>query len=109
KLLHRNGMKEGNEPATGELIWLQGNREGAVKLREAPVPKQAIDTSFNNIVYEDPKKNIETQKPVLPPDQYNVEEHGVKEDMAFFHTVQTGETLFSIAKKYNVQVEGIKE
>jgi len=30
-------------------------------------------------------------------------------DMAFFHTVQAGETLFSIAKKYNVQVEGIKE
>jgi LysM repeat protein len=29
--------------------------------------------------------------------------------MAFFHTVQPGETLFSISKKYNVAVEAIRD
>ncbi len=107
RLLNKNRVKEGQEPETGETIYLRDKRKEAPKLKTiAPAP--VTDTTFNNVVYEDPKKNLETSGPVLPHDPYNMEEHGIKEDMAFFHTVQTGETLFSIAKKYNVQVEGIK-
>lgn len=108
RLLKYNGMKEGQEPATGETVYLRSKRKDAIRLREGILPAINPDTAYNNQVYEDPKKNIETTAPVMPEDQYNVEASGVKDDMAFFHTVQVGETLFSIAKKYNVQVDGIK-
>lgn len=107
KLLSKNRLKEGQQPEAGETIYLQSKRKEAPKLKVV-LPTLPADTTFNNTVYEDPKKNIETSGPVLPHDAYNLEEHGIKEDMAFFHTVQAGESLFSIAKKYNVQVEGIR-
>jgi hypothetical protein len=69
---------------------------------------KAGETIRAAFVYEDPKKNVETSPPVMPDNAFDLESHGVKEDLAFFHTVQPGETLFSIAKKYNVQVDGIK-
>jgi LysM repeat protein len=31
-----------------------------------------------------------------------------KSELSFFHTVQTGETLYSIAKKYNVKVDALQ-
>jgi LysM repeat protein len=108
RLLKYNGMKEGQEAATGEAIYLRSKRSSPVKLKEGVLPAIPADTAYDNRIYEDPKKNIETTAPVLPQDEYNVEARGVKDDMAFFHTVQPGETLFSIAKKYNVQVDGIK-
>ena len=108
KLLHKNLMKDGDEPASFEKIYLRDKREQPLKLRIAAntLPK---DTNYNEIVYEDPKRNIETQKPVLPEDKYVIAIPDNKDDMAFLHTVQPGETLFSITKKYNVQLEGVKQ
>lgn len=108
KLLHKNLMKEGDEPADGEKIYLRDKREQPLKLRIA-AKQIAVDSTFNDIVYEDPKKNIETQLPVIPEDKYVINIPDNKDDMAFFHTVQTGENLFMIAKKYNVQIEGIRQ
>lgn len=108
KLLSRNQMKEGQEAAAGEILYLQGKRKTPVKIREMVIAKPA-DTTYNNVIYEDPKKNIATTEPVMPEDQFKVNVPDNKNDMAFFHTVQPGETLFSVAKKYNVKVEGIKE
>lgn len=108
RLLKYNGMKEGQQPAGGETVYLRGKRKDAIRLRAGTLPAITADTAYDNRIYDDPKKNIETTAPVMPEDQYNVQASGVKDDMAFFHTVQVGETLFSIAKKYNVQVEGIR-
>lgn len=108
KLLSKNLMKEGDEPATGETVYLRDKRSEPLKLRTTATAK-IKDTTYNEIVYEDPKKNIATQLPVVPEDKFVINIPDNKDDMAFFHTVQTGETLFSIAKKYNVQVEGVKE
>jgi LysM repeat protein len=108
RLYKYNRMKEGEEPAAGETVYLRSKRLDAIKLRTGSTPTIAVDTAYNDRIYDDPKKNIETIAPAIPEDKYDVEAHGVKEDMAFFHFVQGGETLFSIAKKYNVQVDGIK-
>jgi LysM repeat protein len=108
KLLSKNLMDESDEPAAGETIYLRDKRKEPAKLVVKEVPKP-VDSSYNTIVYEDPKKNLETLVPVLPDDKYVIATEESKNDMAFFHTVQPGETLFTISKKYNVQVEGIRE
>lgn len=108
RLLAMNKMKEAEEPANGEEIYLRKKRTTPPKLQplQQPLPS---DTLFDNKIYDDPKKNIETSTPFIPYNPYDVEAHGVKEPMAFMHQVQAGETLFAIAKRYNVQLEGIKE
>lgn len=107
KLYSRNRMKEGQEPETGEKLYLTGTRPSAPALRKASV--EQVDSTYNTVIYDDPKKNVETTRPLLPEDEFKVNIPDNKNDMAFFHTVQQGETLFAIAKKYNVTVEGIKE
>lgn len=108
RLLKYNNLKEGQEPANGQVIYLRSKRANQVLIRTATLPNQPADSTYDNHIYTDAKKNIETSVPVLPDDAYDLTAHGIKDDMAFFHTVQVGETLFAIAKKYNVQVEGIK-
>jgi len=106
QLLKYNLLKEGQEPLANQTIYLQKKRKDMLLLKD--VSQSKIDSIFHNKIYENPKKNIVTAVPEMPQNKYDVAVHGVKEDMAFFHTVQVGETLFLIAKKYNVQVEGIK-
>jgi LysM repeat protein len=107
RLLALNKMKEGQEPEIGEIINLRSKRSSPPVLKNIPPP--LVDSVYDNVVYADPLKNIETSRPVIPDDPYDVSVHGVKEPMAFFHIVQPGETLFSIAKRYNLQVDGIKD
>ncbi len=108
KLRKFNGLKEMDEPASGETIYMRSKRPDTIRLKVNPSTPLPTDTIYNDKVYEDPHKNIETSQPVIPIDMYDVESHGVKEEMAFIHMVQPKETLFSISKKYNVQVDGIK-
>jgi LysM repeat protein len=57
-------------------------------------------------VYDNVQANIETQKPVEIQTTDSL--HEFKENLSFFHTVQTGETLYSIGKKYSVRVDAIQ-
>ncbi len=107
KLYSRNKMKEGQQAAVGEILFLRGSNPITPNLSISNVA--AIDSNYNNLVYSDPKKNVTTSKPTLPEDEYEIKIEDNKNDMAFFHTVQKGETLFTIAKKYNVKIEGIME
>ena len=107
RLQKYNLLKDGQEPAAGEIIYLRSKRKSPLKISEE-VKSTAADSVIDNKIYDDPKRNVETSELKLPTNQYDLTSHGVKEDLAFFHIVQPGETLFSIAKKYNVQVEGIK-
>lgn len=107
RLLKYNFLKEGQEPAVGEIVYLRSKRKDQINIRQEVKPAVA-DSAIDNKIYSDPKKNVETSELELPKNEYDLTSHGVKEDLAFFHIVQVGETLFSIAKKYNVQVDGIK-
>jgi LysM repeat protein len=117
KLLERNLLKDGQEPAAGEQIYLRNKRDIAPKLFApvsyevviAPPVKQdsvLIDTLYNQKVYDNVKVNIETQKPVETDVIDSL--HEFKENLSFFHTVQAGETLYSIGKKYSVRVDAIQ-
>ncbi|MFI5221818.1 MAG: LysM peptidoglycan-binding domain-containing protein [Bacteroidia bacterium] len=108
RLLHKNGMNPGDEPAKEETVFLRDYRKEKIKLRTTATARMR-DSVYNNIVYDDANKNIETQKPVLPEDKFAINIPDNKDDMAFLHFIQKGETLFSISKKYNVQVEGIRQ
>jgi LysM repeat protein len=107
KLYKRNNMKEGQEPEVGEQLSLRGLNHKTPTLRVSSIAN--IDSTYNNLIYDDPRKNVSTSRPLLPQDEYAINITDNKNDMAFFHVVQKGETLFSIAKKYNVRVEGIME
>lgn len=123
KLLERNLLDRGEEPAEGEQIYLNTKRLSKPKLQQsgdsviAPKPnvsvveKQpeiaAVDTQFNQKVYENPIQNLETQKPVEELDTKD-SLHDFKENLSFFHTVQKGETLYGIGRKYSVRVDAIK-
>ncbi len=120
KLLERNLMVAGNEPKEGEQIYLKNKRNKAplfVDTIKAAKPDSQlvvaapaispVDTQYNETVYDNPIQNIETQKPaetVIGVDST----HSFKENLSFFHTVQQGETLFGIGKKYGVRVDAIK-
>lgn len=123
KLLEKNLMVSGQQPALGEEIYLRNKREKAPKLIDTATTKTIInvvepkkdsvvaviiiDTSYNEKVYDNPIQNIETQKPA----EINAVEDSIyssKENLSFFHTVQKGETLYGIGKKYGVRVDAIK-
>ncbi len=118
KLLGRNLMKAGQEPAAGEMIYLKNKREKAPVLADltAPPPVEATstpldsskaDTAYNNEVYENPQQNLETQKTVDRVVQTDIIPD-FRENLSFFHTVQKGETLYGIGKKYGIRVDAIQ-
>ncbi|MDZ4668676.1 MAG: LysM peptidoglycan-binding domain-containing protein [bacterium] len=121
KLLEKNLMQEGAEPKFGERIYLKNKRDQAPKLRDTAkavvetkpgaepqtlVVLVAPDTQYNEQVYDNPIKNLDTQKPVETT--VNDNRHDFKENLSFFHTVQAGETLFGIGRKYSVRVDAIQ-
>lgn len=120
KLLERNLMLAGNEPKIGEQIYLKNKRSKAPQLADTanaaatgnlPVLAlpaiSAADTQYNETVYENPIQNLATQKPVEVNELVD-SAHSIKENLSFFHTVQQGETLYGIGKKYGVKVDAIK-
>jgi LysM repeat protein len=119
KLIERNLMVPGQEPAAGETIYLRNKRDVAPKFADANILNAVIvkdtmavleplkqDTTYNTKVYESPVLNLETQKPVESVQEIDTL-HEFKENLSFFHTVQAGETLYGIGKKYGVRVDAI--
>ena len=121
KLMERNLLSDGQQPAKGELIYLRNKRENAPKLFAIDsiqlkstidttkiniVEPKPIDTSYDNKVYENIQQNIETSKTV---ENISASDslHEFKENLSFFHTIQKGETLYSIGKKYGIRVDAI--
>jgi LysM repeat protein len=107
RLLSLNRMQEGQEPEKGETIFLRSKRKTTPKLKQTNTTESEI--LVDNKVYDNAQKNIETTGPSLPKDPYDLEARGIKDPMAFIHEVQAGETLFGIAKRYNIQVDGLKD
>lgn len=124
KILSRNNLVLNQQPALGQTIYLNSKRTGNLVLADTSIQRDSvviitteplpniikIDTIvMNETVYEDPKKNIETMYPVNENTlSYFDTLEEKKSELSFFHTVQAGETLYSIAKKYNVKVDALQ-
>ena len=124
RILSRNNLILSQQPAVGQLIYLNNNRTQAIIIADNTIQKDSveiikteispnvikIDTIvLNETVYEDPMKNIETMYPINENTlSYFDTLEEKKSELSFFHTVQAGETLYGIAKKYNVKVEALQ-
>lgn len=124
KILARNNLALSQQPAIGQLIYFNASRPQAIIIADNTIQKDSveiikteispnvikIDTIvLNETVYEDPKKNIETMYPINENTMSyfdTLEEK--KAELSFFHTVQAGETLYGIAKKYNVKTDALQ-
>ncbi len=121
KLLERNLLSDGQQPAVGELIFLRNKRDNAPKLVSIDTlsvkskvdtiiidiaePKP-LDTTYDNKVYDNIQQNIETSKTVETVTSLDSIQD-FKENLSFFHTAQRGETLYSIGKKYGIRVDAV--
>ena len=121
KLMERNLLLDGQQPAVGELIFLRNKRDNAPKLVSIDTLKvkskvdtiiidiaepKPLDTTYDNKVYDNIQQNIETSKTVETVTSLdNIQDF--KENLSFFHTVQKGETLYSIGKKYGIRVDAV--
>lgn len=91
-LLEYNHLKEQDIPAPGEALYLQ---------EKAPA-RPRLASEMNMLAMQ---QGAAAQQPAAQPDNRNAS-IGMA---AFTHTVQTKETLYSIARKYNITVEQLKE
>lgn len=115
KLLERNLLQEGQEPAVGEFIQLNETRTSAPKLLMQPIistsPQDSVKpkSTYTETVTDNPIQNIETSKPAAITTVSGLDSlHDFKENLSFFHTVQKGETLYGIGKKYGIRVDAIQ-
>jgi LysM repeat protein len=119
KLLVRNGMQRGQEPMKGEKIRLKGAKSKSEYIRLRSTDEQPED-------HVDPEPII--NKPAFPPSMVPDEEVIIQPNdptpvtppvqtepttpappaSAQYHTVQRGDTLFGLARRYGTTVSNIK-
>jgi LysM repeat protein len=96
-LLEYNNLGSGMQPATGETLYLRS--------KSATAPKLAVT---KNTVAENSPTNINSQSIAVNNVRSGQVSNSVsKNNVFFFHTVQPKETVYSIAKKYNVSFDDV--
>lgn len=85
RLCRRNLMEVGQEPKEGEIVFLRGKRPTPIALRSAAVPARARGGD-----------ELPAVSPRTPSDK-----------SSNTHTVQSGETLYTIARKYGLTVDAL--
>jgi LysM repeat protein len=115
KVLYKlNKMSPGQEPAVGEKLSLRSKRDEAPKLSTRPVEKKPLKRpeppkKEPEIIEPEKEALLNEQPPVLPkPEPVEVKAELQEMPKTEFHVVNAGETLYSIARKYNVTVESLK-
>jgi len=124
KILSRNNLFLYQQPALGQIIYLNNNRPQAIIIADHTIQKDSVEIIkteispnviktdtivLNETVYEDPMKNMETMYPINENTlSYFDTLEEKKSELSFFHTVQAGETLYGIAKKYNIKVDALQ-
>lgn len=106
KLKHiykRNRMKAGTEPAAGQRIYLRKKAKTAPKLR----PEASITIPPKPKPQTTPPTEIETRP--SPPPPVETEPSSPPTTTAKIHVVKAGDTLYNIARKYNMTVEALKQ
>ena len=114
-LYKRNRISEGEEPAPGSMIKLKG---GLVKtppaLRDKNVSSAATvnDAGYLEIEIVAPSVEKPTAAPVVvQPDKTPVAppENPRSQEQALYHQVVQGDTLWNIARRYNLDVETLRQ
>ncbi|MFN0274510.1 MAG: glucosaminidase domain-containing protein [Chitinophagales bacterium] len=122
ELYRRNKITQGEEPVTGEKLYLRGTRREPPKTQKANKLQDVASKKNDIIIIEEVD---EADVPVTEQDikavTGNIDTVSVSEDEVslpkqieiiskpVFHTVQAKETLYALSKKYNVKVEEIQQ
>jgi len=127
KLYKRNRMNPGEEPASGEQIRIRGTRKEAPALRpdSNPSPEtpsnMAPDQSNGDFMLpqDDTQKDETPERFAPPPTQEQAPNQNLppantlpapnSEAHQVYHTVEPGDTLYSISRRYQTTVLKIQE
>jgi len=105
-LYKRNRMEKGTEPAAGQRIYLRKKAKTAPKLR----PKGAPITTPPKPTRPKPQTTPPTEETrPSPPPPVKPEPSPSPTTTAKVHIVKAGDTLYNIARKYNLTVEVLKQ
>jgi len=119
KLYERNFLKPGEEPAVGATVYLNKTAPKKPAVRSAKDIKPAdviVPVVTNNDIvlpakpaptYSNPNPSKPAPRVVETPVAQNAQPAQAQKVM--YHTVQTGDTLYNISKRYNVTVTQIKQ
>lgn len=130
-LYKRNKMREGTEPATGEVLYLRKQRPATPKtstklikprpkppvkptIKPRPQPPVIDDDMFedDDLFENDDDNETIDGIIILPKSKGKTKVNEVKPPpppTSIFYTVEAGDTLFSISRKFNTTVDAIKQ
>jgi LysM repeat protein len=126
-LYQLNNMETGTEPAVGEIIYLRNRRTTKPLLKnqsstpstttkqditKQPLTIEHINSPGNKEIDNTPSyiSNSDTINNLVNPTNDNLSQMiTMPDDAANYYTVKSGDTLYSIAKAYNLSVEKLRE
>jgi membrane-bound lytic murein transglycosylase D len=129
KLAKRNRIEPTDEITMGQVIWLSGRRpkgtpfeyhdvtsntlsivEGNIQVHESEIPSDEKLQAITNVTEaENPTKQSEIKEDInQKKESLSLQLSGYKQT-AQIHTVMEGETLWSIARMYEISVDEIRE
>jgi len=106
----KNRMNSTEALVPGRVLWLRKKRPKNSEIEYKSIePKPSVNVIENNKISMDTfklntSKTTGDSKVVSPTVEINADKYDYK-----YHTVETGETLFGIAKKYNLATDSIME
>jgi LysM repeat protein len=112
-LYHINNIALGEEPAIGEIIYLRNKRSTTPILRKDKSVKPQSNSGHTNVIIQENKKdstnktNVNTTTPT-DETKKNSNSISINTDNSYY-TVQSGDTLYGIARAHNTSVEKLKE
>jgi LysM repeat protein len=112
-LYHINNIALGEEPAIGEIIYLRNKRSTTPILRKDKSVKPQSNSGHTNVTIQENKKDSTSKTNVnttTPTDETknNSNSISINTDNSYY-TVQSGDTLYGIARAHNTSVEKLKE
>ncbi|MEM6966280.1 MAG: glucosaminidase domain-containing protein [Bacteroidota bacterium] len=96
KLYRKNRMEKGTQPAIGEKLKIRGWR---IRSGRTPKLRNAVEDKFGNEVIAAKGDNEDEEN------EYLFEE----DEKELFHLVEKGDTLYSLALRYDITVEYLKK
>jgi LysM repeat protein len=110
-LLKRNGLRDGQQPATGEKIYLKGKPDKP--LRQADPYQPPVEDNTPKPIEQDAPADAEasTTRPAHgpAPASQKATAPSIAQQAARQHMVAKGDTLYGIARTYGLSVDEIKK
>lgn len=97
-----NRMAKNEFIKENRVLWLKSTRPKTTPVEYKPAPKEYSKPQVKEV----PKENPVEKKPItVVPEQKS----SVDSSLAIYHVVQTGETVFGISRKYEIDSDSIRE